>query len=116
MEMNLHANAATTPKTRGYIQRSTRPVRVLAAELGVSETTIRRWRERTTTADRSHTPKRLMISLSAMEQRSSVNCAHGPRYYREGPGYYRPGRFRTWNGCQSGWTVQDGLCKPYRGR
>jgi hypothetical protein len=40
----------------------------------------------------------------------------GPRYYREGPGYYRPGRFRTWNGCQSGWTVQDGLCKPYRGR
>jgi len=29
--------------------------------------------------------------------------------------YYRPGRYRTWNGCQSGWTVQDGLCKPYRG-
>jgi hypothetical protein len=23
--------------------------------------------------------------------------------------------FRTWNGCQPGWTVQDGLCKPYRG-
>jgi hypothetical protein len=19
------------------------------------------------------------------------------------------------NGCQPGWTVQDGLCKPYRG-
>ena len=40
-------------------------------------------------------------------------------YYRsyggEGRGYYRPGRFRTWNGCQAGWTVQDGLCKPYRG-
>jgi hypothetical protein len=33
----------------------------------------------------------------------------GPR------GYYRPGRSQTWNGCQSGWTVQDGLCKPYRG-
>jgi hypothetical protein len=30
-------------------------------------------------------------------------------------GYYRPGRFQTWNGCQTGWTVQDGLCKPYRG-
>ena len=41
---------------------------------------------------------------------------YGPpgRYYGEG-GYYRPGRFRTWNGCQPGWTVQDGLCKPYRG-
>jgi hypothetical protein len=40
-------------------------------------------------------------------------------YYRgrfyQGRGYYRPGRYRTWNGCQRGWTVQDGLCKPYRG-
>jgi len=40
-------------------------------------------------------------------------------YYRgrfyQGPGYYRPGRYRTWNGCQRGWTVQGGLCKPYRG-
>jgi hypothetical protein len=47
-----------------------------------------------------------------------------PRYYRRDRdydyrgerGYYRPGQFRTWNGCQQGWTVQDGLCKPYRGR
>ena len=42
-----------------------------------------------------------------------------PPYYRGyGPPivrYYRPGRFPTWNGCQDGWTVQDGLCKPYRG-
>jgi hypothetical protein len=40
------------------------------------------------------------------------------RYYRnEGRGErgYRPGQFRTWNGCQPGWTVQDGRCKPYRG-
>ena len=33
-----------------------------------------------------------------------------PAYY-----YYPPGRYRTWNGCQRGYTVQDGLCKPYRG-
>lgn len=37
-------------------------------------------------------------------------------YYRgrfyQGPGYYRPGRYRTWNGCERGWTVQNGLCKP----
>ena len=49
----------------------------------------------------------------------------GPRYRDrdrysgrgDGGGYYRPnnGRFRTFNGCQNGWTVQDGLCKPYRG-
>jgi hypothetical protein len=30
MELNLHANAATTPKTRAYIQRSKRPVSDLA--------------------------------------------------------------------------------------
>jgi Integrase core domain. len=68
MELNLHANATTTPKVRAYIQRSKRPVAELAAELGVSETTIRRWRPRTTVADRSHTPKRLAISLSPVEE------------------------------------------------
>jgi hypothetical protein len=44
----------------------------------------------------------------------------GPRYDRYGEGgergYYRPGQYRTFNGCQPGWTVQDGRCKPYRGR
>ena len=40
----------------------------------------------------------------------------GERYGERGDrGYYRPGRFRTPNGCQNGWTVQDGFCKPYRG-
>ena len=39
MELNLHANATTTPKTRVYIQRSKKSVAELAAELGVSETT-----------------------------------------------------------------------------
>jgi transposase InsO family protein len=68
MDLSLHANATTTPKTRSYIQRSRAAVAVLAAELGVSETTIRRWRSRTTTADRSHTPKRLAVSLSPLEE------------------------------------------------
>lgn len=68
MELNLHANATTTPKIRAYIQRSQAPVAVLADELGVSETTIRRWRARTTVADRSHTPKRLNTSLSPLEE------------------------------------------------
>jgi transposase-like protein len=68
MELNLHANATTTPKVRAYIQRSKKPVAELAGELGVSETTIRRWRGRSTVGDRSHRPKRLTTSLSAMEE------------------------------------------------
>ena len=68
MRLNLHANAATTPKTRAYIQASTAPVAELAAELGVHEKTIRRWRARTSTEDRSHRPKRMSISLTAMQE------------------------------------------------
>ena len=41
MQLKLHANATTTPKTRAYIQRSPAPVAALAAELGVGETTLR---------------------------------------------------------------------------
>jgi len=68
MELKLHANATTTPRTRAYIQRSAASVAALAAELGVSETTIRRWRGRQSTADRSHRPRRLALSLSGAEE------------------------------------------------
>src|SRR5262245_48884873 len=68
MELNLHANATTTPKTRAYIQRSSKPVAELSAELGVSETTSYRWRKRTTVTDRSHTPKRLMTKFATLEE------------------------------------------------
>ena len=68
MELNLHANATTTPRTRAYIQRSRKPVAELAAELGVNETTIRRWRGRTTVQDHSHRPKTLTTSLSTIEE------------------------------------------------
>ena len=68
MNLSLHANATTTPKIRAYIQRSRAPVSVLAGELGVSATTIRRWRTRDTVTDRSHTPKTLATSFSPMEE------------------------------------------------
>jgi hypothetical protein len=40
-----------------------------------------------------------------------------PYYYGDGPPqrYYPPSpRWQTWNGCAPNFTVQDGLCKPYR--
>ncbi|WP_424894831.1 hypothetical protein [Tepidimonas sp. HKU79] len=43
MIIRLHKNATTTPATRAYIQSSSLSVAALAAELGVSEDTIRRW-------------------------------------------------------------------------
>jgi hypothetical protein len=39
-----------------------------------------------------------------------------PYYYGPGPRYYPPSpRWNTWNGCPPRFTVQGGLCKPYRG-
>lgn len=68
MQIRLHANATTTPKQRAYLQQSSRPVAVLAEELGVSETTVRRWRARVTVHDRSHTPHRLTTTLTPMQE------------------------------------------------
>ena len=46
MQVNLHANATTTPKTRAYIQSSDKTVIELSKELGVNPSTIYRWRKR----------------------------------------------------------------------
>ena len=50
-------------------------------------------------------------------QQVRLVCDQFGRCYRTGPRYrsydYRPRR--TWNGCPYGFTVQDGVCKPYRG-
>lgn len=69
MQVKLHANATTTPRMRGYIQQSTASVAELARELGVSETTIRRWRGRDSVTDRSHRPHRLTTILSEVDER-----------------------------------------------
>ncbi len=38
-----------------------------------------------------------------------------PRYDYDGPRYYHYRRgYPTWNGCPPDWTVQGGVCKPYR--
>jgi hypothetical protein len=47
----------------------------------------------------------------------------GPRYERDydrdydrDDRRYRRERYgRTWNGCPPNYTIQDGVCKPYRG-
>lgn len=72
MLMKLHANATTTPKTRAYIQKSTASTAELADALNVSETTIRRWRKRTSTEDRSHRPHRLQTQFDAIEEEIAV--------------------------------------------
>ena len=72
MLIALHRNATTTPRQRAYIRSSAKSVAVLARELHVSETTIRRWRGREDSADRRSTPHRLATSLSIEEEEIAV--------------------------------------------
>jgi transposase len=68
MQLSLHANATTTPRTRSYIQSSQKTAIELAEELGVAVTTIYRWRNRCEVADRSHTRHNLHQSTSLEEE------------------------------------------------
>ncbi|WP_163143776.1 IS481 family transposase, partial [Arhodomonas sp. KWT] len=68
MNIRLHANATTTPKTRAYIQASTKTSRELAEELGISISTVRHWRRRDDVHDRSHTRKNLLSTLSPAQE------------------------------------------------
>ena len=66
MLTRLHANATTTPKVRSEIRAE--PVAVLARRFGVSETTIRRWRNRTSPEYRSHGRHSLGQANSPVEE------------------------------------------------
>jgi transposase InsO family protein len=72
MLVKLHANATTTPKTRAYIQASRASTAALARELGIHETTVRRWRNRQQVADRATTPHTLATRFSAEEEAIAV--------------------------------------------
>ena len=72
MKVTLHANATTTPKVRAYIQSSPASVTELAMELGVSKTTIRRWKNRDDTGDRSHRPLKIQTRFDAVEEEIAI--------------------------------------------
>ena len=68
MNIRLHKNATTTPKTRAYIQSSSKGIKELADELGISVSTVRHWRSRDDVHDRPHTRKNLLASLSEAQE------------------------------------------------
>ena len=58
MDIKLHKQATTTPKTRAEIQSAPASISdsELARRYGVTDVTVRRWRDRDAVYDRSHTP------------------------------------------------------------
>lgn len=68
MLISLHKNATTTPAIRKAIQEATGTDAELMQRFGVGRSTIRRWRKRDSTADRSHTAHRLQTTLNAAQE------------------------------------------------
>lgn len=73
MEIKLHANATTTPRVRRYLQESDKSDRELARELGISVTTVRRWRKRQQVSDLHTTPK-VIHKAVIPEQAALINA------------------------------------------
>ena len=63
-----HANATTSPEMRAFIHESDLPTAVLARLLKISESTVRKWRQRESLSDASHTPKQLNTTLSEAQE------------------------------------------------
>ena len=59
MQVNLHKNARTTPAIRRELRESTLSIAELARRYHLSKATVRKWRRREETTDRSHRPQRL---------------------------------------------------------
>mgnify|MGYP001595651966 CR=1 FL=1 len=65
MKIRLHKNARTTPAQRAFIQTNPEMnISELAMKVGVSETTVRRWKNRTFVQDKPHTPQNIQTRLT----------------------------------------------------
>ena len=63
-----HANATTTAEMRAFIHESDLPTAVLARLLKISESTVRKWRQRESLIDASHKPKQLNTTLTQAQE------------------------------------------------
>ena len=68
MNTRLHKLARTTPAVRAEMALSADSVAVLACRHGVSESTARKWKRRSSSHDRSHTAHKLQTTLSPAQE------------------------------------------------
>ncbi|MEO6906346.1 MAG: DDE-type integrase/transposase/recombinase [Abditibacteriaceae bacterium] len=66
--MQLHSNAATCPRQRDQIRRSSLPYRVLSAQLSISVSTVHHWKHAPDPNDRSTRAHTISHALSAPEE------------------------------------------------
>ncbi len=68
MNIQLHKNAATTPKTRAAIQASGLSNEALAEKYSVHRHTVAKWKGRDDQQDKSHCPETLNTTLDPLEE------------------------------------------------
>ncbi len=68
MSHTLHAQARTTPVVRQEIKDSALSDRKLAAKYNISRSTVRKWRQRDSSADRSHRAHTLYTTLTELQE------------------------------------------------
>ena len=68
MNIRLHKNVTTTPAVRKFIQESDLSERKLAKMLGITRSTVRRWKKRKSVEDRSHRPHRMKTTLTPEQE------------------------------------------------
>ena len=68
--MTIHPQARTTPRVRAEIQAAPATVThtALARQLGINVLTVRKWRQRADTADRSHRPQQMHTRLNEAQE------------------------------------------------
>ncbi|MDZ7811331.1 MAG: IS481 family transposase [Arhodomonas sp.] len=66
--MTIHKQARTTPQLREEIRHSSLSERALAAKYNLTRSTVRKWKYREASADRSHRPHRLHTALSPAQE------------------------------------------------
>jgi phage gp36-like protein len=72
MELCLHKNARTTPAVRAEIAASTEGVSALARHYGLGRCTVRKWKQRESTMDRSHTAHHLQTTMNSAQEAIAV--------------------------------------------
>jgi len=68
MLIALHKNATTTSATRAALRNATGSDYELAAQYGITRDTVRKWRNRESVHDLSHTAHRLQTTLNAAQE------------------------------------------------
>ena len=72
MKQVYHTNATTNVRLRTEINKSDLPNSTLAVKYGVSENTIRKWKNRTEFTDKSSRPQQIKYALSELEMHIAI--------------------------------------------